>query len=78
MLNGIVEYKLLGLVNGRKKVYCTKCGLRFVVNNATENTNYTFWVVAYNVRKGYESPASAKVNIDTALFGKLRDNYYLQ
>ena len=32
-------------------------------------TVYTFWVVAYNVDKGYESRATDKVTIDTASYG---------
>lgn len=33
-------------------------------------TVYTFWVVAYNVHKGYESQSTDKVTIDTASYGK--------
>ena len=67
---GTIEYKLLGLVNTSKQVFCDECGLHYIMEDVAKYTVYTFWVLAYNVHQGYESRASEKIKVDTASYGK--------
>lgn len=69
--SGNVDYKLLGMVDGTRKVFCIKCGLRYVLNDVKQNTIYWFWVIAYNVGKDYGGRWSRTVTVETASFGNL-------
>ena len=62
---GAVKYRLMGLKNGSRQVFCSKCGLQYLLNNTEPNTNYSAWVIAYNVQNGYESPPSSVVYFHT-------------
>ncbi|CAB4003547.1 adhesion G -coupled receptor L3-like [Paramuricea clavata] len=80
---GRIEYKLLGFVNASKRIFCDECGLHYLMEDVGRYTVYTFWVVAYNVHKGYESQSTDKVTIDTASYvptipGELRVNVILE
>ena len=62
-------------MNGKIDKFCNDCGLSYLFKNVSStNSTYSFWVVAYNARKGYESEASVKVNISSSLFGKIFPN----
>ena len=68
---GQIEYKLFGRVNGNEtEVLCDECNLRYLMKNVVRHTQYGFWAVAYNVHKGYESPPTDEVTIDTGLYGR--------
>ena len=41
---GAVKYRLMGLKNGSRQVFCSKCGLQYLLNNTEPNTNYSAWV----------------------------------
>lgn len=57
-------------MNASEREHCDECGLSFVLEKVAPNTVYTFWAVAYNVQKGYESGPSEKVMIDTSSYGE--------
>ena len=68
--HGSIRYQLTGYENGLKREFCPDCGLNYLINKSEPNMNYSFWVVAHNIRNGYESPASSIVHFHTARSSK--------
>ncbi|XP_046849840.1 uncharacterized protein LOC124443380 isoform X3 [Xenia sp. Carnegie-2017] len=63
--DGKVHYNLLGLLNGVRKIFCTKCGLRYMLNETRPRMSYSFWVIAYNIKGGFESLQSSVFYFET-------------
>lgn len=63
--DGEVHYNLLGLLNGVRKIFCTNCGLRYMLNETRPRMSYSFWVVAYNIKGGFESLQSSVFYFET-------------
>lgn len=68
--HGSIRYELTGRENGVKKVFCVDCGLKYLINKARPNMNYSFWVVAHNIQNGYESRPSSIVHYQTTRSSK--------
>ena len=69
--NGLVHYRLFARVNGTKKTICDACGELYKLEDIEQYTNYTFWVIAYNINDPrYKSGHSKCVNITTPSFSK--------
>ncbi|XP_028413002.1 uncharacterized protein LOC114535873 [Dendronephthya gigantea] len=67
-LNGLVDYTLFALVNGNEKTICSACGESYRLEYVEQYTEYTFWVIARNIKNGYTSPPSNNVTITTPSF----------
>ncbi len=71
-LNGLVHYRLFALVNGIKRTICSACGESYRLEEVEQYTNYTFWVIAYNINNDprFESGPSEVSNVTTPSYSK--------